>query len=90
MGEGSDYFAGSGINGTVTIGRSSSEIEREPIAADRSAHLFNLGEERVEILALRAGLFSQSRLHQTAQAKSVMRPHHTATVWALVVVMRGG
>ena len=59
------------------------------IAGDRSAHLFDFGEERVEVLDLRAIVFSQARLHQTSKAKSVVHPHHAATVRALVVLVRG-
>jgi hypothetical protein len=59
------------------------------IAGDRSANSLDLGEESVEVLPLRAVIVSQSRLHQTAQAKSVVHSHHAATVWALVVLVRG-
>ncbi len=59
------------------------------IAGDRSGHLFDFGEESVEVLALRAIFFSQSCLHQTPEAKSVGHPYHAATVRALVVLVRG-
>jgi hypothetical protein len=58
------------------------------IAGDRSTDLFDLGEESVEILAFGAVVFSQSRLHQTAETKSVVHPHHAATVRALVLLVR--
>ena len=59
------------------------------IAGDRSAHLFDLGEESVEVVALGAFVFSQSRLHQTPEAKSVVvYTHHAATMRALVVLVR--
>ena len=60
------------------------------IAGDRSAHSFDFGEERVEVLDLRAIIFSQSRLHQTPEAKSVVvYTHHAATMRALVVLVWG-
>jgi hypothetical protein len=78
-----------GINGTVTIRRFKPRNTREvTIAGDRSAYSFNLGEESVEILALGAVLFSESRLHQTPEAKSVVNSYHAATVRALVVIVR--
>jgi hypothetical protein len=48
---------------------------------------FDLREERVEVLALVAVVFSQSRLHQTPKAESVVHTHYTATMRALVGVM---
>jgi len=78
-----------GINGTVTIRRFKPRNTREvTIAGDRSAYSFNLGEESVEILALGAVVFSQSRLHQTPEAKSVVNSYDAATVRALVVLAR--
>ena len=59
------------------------------IAGVESAHLFDFGEETVEILALGALLFSQPRLHQTPEAKSVVHPDHAATVRAFVVLVLG-
>jgi hypothetical protein len=60
------------------------------IAGDRSAHLFDLGEESVEIVALGASVFAQPSLHQTAEAKSiVVHTHHAATMRALVVLVWG-
>ena len=59
------------------------------IAGDRFAHLLDFGEKGIEIFALRAVVFSQSRLHQTPEAKAVVHPHHSATVRALVVLVRG-
>ena len=59
------------------------------MADDRSAHSLNFGEERIEVVALGAGAFSQTCLHQAPQAKPVVYPHHTAAVWALVVFVRG-
>ena len=52
-------------------------------------HLFDLREERVEILALGAFVFSQPGLHQATETKSVMmHAHHAATVRALLVLVR--
>jgi len=59
------------------------------LAGDRSAHLFDFGKKSVEIFALGAVVFSQSRLHQTPEAKSVVHPHHATTVRTLVVLVRG-
>jgi hypothetical protein len=59
------------------------------MAADRSAQSLDLEKESVEVLALGAVIISQSRLHQTPEAKSVVHPHHAATVRALVMVVRG-
>jgi hypothetical protein len=60
------------------------------IAVNRTTYLFDFGEERVEILALGAVVFSQSRLHQTPKAKSiVVHTHHAGTMRALVVLVRG-
>ena len=59
------------------------------IADERSADSFNFGNEIVWILALGAVLFSQSCLHQTPEAKSVVHPHYTAAMRALVVLMLG-
>ena len=50
-------------------------------------HLFDLGEEGVEVLALGTMLFGQSGLHQTAKAKSVVNTHYTAAMRALVILM---
>jgi hypothetical protein len=60
------------------------------IAGDRSAHLFDLREESVEILAFGAFVFAQPSLHQTPKAKSVVvHAHHAATMRALVVLVWG-
>ena len=59
------------------------------LAGDRSAHLFDFGKKSVEIFALGAVAFCQSRLHQTPEAKSVVHPHHATTVRTLVVLVRG-
>ena len=60
------------------------------IAGDRPAHLFDLREESVEILALGAFVFAQPSLHQTPEAKSVVvHTHHAATMRALVVLVWG-
>jgi hypothetical protein len=60
--------------------------EKAMLADDRCARLFDFGKKRVEIFALGAVIFGQSRLHQTPKAKSVVHAHHTTTVRALVVV----
>jgi hypothetical protein len=73
---------------TVTIPGSSSEIQ-EMIAGDRSGYLFDFGEKSVEIFVLGAVVFSQSRLHQTPEAKAVVHSHHSTTMRALVVLVRG-
>jgi hypothetical protein len=75
------------FNETVTIPGSSSETQ-EMIAGDPSAYLFDFGEKSVEILALGAVVFSQSRLHQTSEAKSIVHSHHATTVRTLVVLVR--
>ena len=48
---------------------------------------FDFREERVEVLALVAVVFSQSRLHQTPEAESVVHTHYTGTMRALVGLM---
>jgi hypothetical protein len=53
------------------------------------AALFSFGREGVEILDLGAFAFREPRLYQTPEAKSVVHPHHAATVRALVVLVRG-
>ncbi len=52
-------------------------------------YLFDFGEKSVEVLVLGTVVFSQSGLHQTPEAKSVVNPHYTATVRALVVLVLG-
>ena len=59
------------------------------IAGIRSAHSFDLREEKVEILALGAFIVGQPGLDQATEAKSVMvHAHHAATVRALLVLVR--
>ena len=51
---------------------------------------FDLREERVEILAFGAFVFSQPGLHQATETKSVMvHAHDAATVRTLLVLVRG-
>jgi hypothetical protein len=73
------------FNGTVTIRRSSSKIQREvTIAGKQSGDSFDLREESVEILALGTFVVSQSGLHQTTEAKSVMlHAHYSAAMRTL-------
>ena len=59
------------------------------IAGARSVHLFDFREESVEVRDLRAIVFSQTRLHQTPEAKAVVHSHHAATVRALIVLVWG-
>ena len=59
------------------------------IASPSSTYLFNFGKEGVEILDLGAFAFREPRLYQTPEAKSVVHPHHTATMRALVGLMLG-
>ena len=60
------------------------------IASGRSAHLFHLREENVEILVLAAFVFGQPSLHQTPETKSVMvHTHHTAAVRTFLVLVLG-
>jgi hypothetical protein len=64
------------------------KYKREAIAADRAAHLFDLGEQSVEVLTLRSFVLGQPSLHQTPQAKAVMvYTHDAATMRAFVVLM---
>ena len=87
-GEGSEYFAGPG-NLTVLsqTEKSASKHKRSDDRRDRSPQLFDLCEESIEILAFGTMLFSQSGLHQTSEAKSVVNTHYTATMRALVVLV---
>jgi hypothetical protein len=59
------------------------------IAGDRSAHLFDLREQGVEILGFGTFSFREPCLHQTPEAKSVVHTHYTATMRALVGLMLG-
>jgi hypothetical protein len=60
------------------------------IAGDRSGDSFDLREESVEILDFGALVFSQSGLHQTAEAKSVMvHTYYSATMRTLIGFMLG-
>jgi hypothetical protein len=88
-GEGSKYFAGSvDLKRRCHKPRNQVRTTRElAITGAGSAHLFDLGEESVEVLALGTVLFIQSGLHQTPEAKSVVNTHYTATMRALVVLM---
>jgi hypothetical protein len=58
------------------------------IAGDRSAHLFDFGEEIVEVVGLGAFTFAQPSLHQTPEAKSVVvHTYHAATMRTFVVLV---
>ncbi|PWT82972.1 MAG: hypothetical protein C5B58_07275 [Acidobacteria bacterium] len=52
-------------------------------------YLFNFREEGVEILALGAFAFPQSRLYQAPEAKSMMHTHYAGTVRTLVRLVWG-
>ena len=55
-----------------------------------SGDSFDLREESVEILTFGAFVFSQSCLHQTTEAKSVMvYTHYAATMRTLIGFMLG-